>query len=146
MNSAFCSPLTDWCPAHPWACHRVTTLRQLPTVLLFNMTLYAMGYPWNIRWGSCVPSQLLVHPQTPCCGGGWGAEKSLALSKNCSVIIKHQCANIILTSNPKYGTVPVTRSRNNSIPAKIRAVVSLFLYPNKLLKASRSNYIATHHV
>lgn len=39
---------------------------------------------------SCVPSQILVHPQPVCWWGGvrWGAEKSLTLCKLCSTIIE----------------------------------------------------------
>ena len=76
------------------------------------------GIPlWLVRV-SCpgyAPSQLLVHLLA---GRAWETEKSLSATQQ--QLNHERVINSILTPNPKHSTVPATKKKINSIPAKTR--------------------------
>ena len=76
------------------------------------------GIPlWLVRVGcpGYAPSQLLVHLLA---GRAWETEKSLSATQQ--QLNHERVINSILTLNPKHSTVPATKKKINSIPAKTR--------------------------
>lgn len=134
MHSAVSSPLSDWCPSHPWACHCPSG--SSPQFYCPAGTV-CHGTSLGSAGVCCVPSQLPVYPQTLCCWGGWGAEKSFTLSRNCSAIPKTSCVNIILIPNAKYTTVPITRNKIKLHPNQNHESCLSILVPKHTFKSEK---------
>lgn len=97
-------------------------------------------WPSQVRCPSCVPSQLLAHPQ-PIHWMGVGREQRVSggkkskswcsastgqqLPKHCSVI------NTVLTTNPKYSTIWAAIKKANSWPVQIKIFNLIFFFSIK---------------
>ena len=92
-----------------------------PALIAKHDTTWCGTSPWP-AWASCpgcVPSQLLVHPQTPPGRAEWGAV-ALALCKQCSATTTNiNVLSLLFSSqNTKHNIVWDSRKKTNSVPAK----------------------------
>ena len=77
--------------------------------MVWNSPLASLG---QLSW-------LCPLPASCASGRAWNAKKSLASINITQQQLKHQCViNIILMLNPKHSTIPATKKKINSIPAK----------------------------
>lgn len=78
--------------------------------------------PFSVGIGcpSCVPSQLLVHPQENHCWGSASSIKHLDTASTARQWPKHPCVtNAILITDPKHTTTQASTKKSNSVPARL---------------------------